>query len=212
MHRFEKYYQWNVWSGGDGSGSGSEKHFTKPLIGLLTSICETFEIQSVGDLPCGAGLWQNEWIMKLNTLGCTYEGVDVANTAIQRFKQRNPNVNIKHWDLTQPLDMKVDLVLCRDALQHIPLKDCVTILENLTTITNKLLLVGSYIDGYNEEIPIGSYFPIDLAKKPFDLQPDWILPELHDFTQRKKYLYIYTKKTLSKIDWTLVRESVQRNT
>jgi hypothetical protein len=212
MHRFDKYYQWNVWSGGDGSGSGSEINFTKKIVGLLSSICETFEIKSVADLPCGAGLWQSEWIKTLQKIGCTYEGVDVASTAIERFKQRNSDVNIKQWDLTKPLDIKADLVLCRDALQHLPLMECVNVLENITKVTEKLLLVGSYIDGYNEVIPIGSYFPIDLSKEPFGLTPDWVLPELHDNSQRKKYLYIFTKQTLSNIDWNKVRDSVQLKT
>jgi hypothetical protein len=209
MNKFDNYYKWSIWGvEGDGSGSGSTIEFTRHLVGLLSSLCETYHIKSMADLPCGAGLWQVELIKKLNQLGCTYQGRDVSSIAVERFKAKNQDVNIQQGDLTKPNDVSVEMVICRDALQHLPLLDCVDVLQNVSKSASRMLLVGSYIDGFNDDVPLGSYFPIDLAKHPFNLAPDWIIPELHDYTQRKKYLYMYTAASLDKVDWEVVRKNV----
>lgn len=212
MNRFERIYEWGVWGHkGGGSGAGSDPEFTRHLAGILTSICATYRVESVADLPCGAGVWQSAlWIPHLNRMGVTYEGIDVAETAIKRFQEtidtQKLSANVRLGDLTKPFKLKADLILCRDALQHLPLPECVDVLENIAVNQPKMVLIGSYINGFNQSIPIGSYFPIDLRQEPFNLTPDWIVPELHDDSQIRKYLYLFKRNTLAKVDWKDMRD------
>jgi SAM-dependent methyltransferase len=218
MNRFETFYEWGLWGNdGDGSGTGSTLAFTKNLIGLLTSICKTHNFKQILDLPCGAGLWQTNWIKNLPDI--EYVGVDVSQTAVNRFKQRLVKNDLKAkivvGDLSKPIlgdYSEPDLVLCRDALQHLPLLSIVDILQNIASLKPKMLLVGSYLNGSNRQISIGKYFSIDLAKAPFNMVPDWILPELHDDSQIKKYLYIYSSKTLESINWVAIRDEIHLKT
>jgi hypothetical protein len=217
MNRFENFYEWGVWgTEGDGSGDGSSIPFTKHLVGLLTSICKTHNFKQILDLPCGAGLWQTNWIKAMPDI--SYVGVDVSKIAVDRFQERintnKLNAKVLVGDLTKTISNyynEPDLVLCRDALQHLPLISIIDILQNIAALEPKMLLVGSYLNGKNRQIEIGSYFSIDLAKAPFNMVPDWILPELHD-GQLKKYLYVYSGKTLASIDWDTIRQEIYRNT
>ena len=43
-----------------------------------------------------------------------------------------------------PLPVGVDLALCRDALQHLPMSEAVRLLRNLAAARPKHVLLGSY--------------------------------------------------------------------
>lgn len=135
-----------------------------------------------------------------------YFGVDVVESIIKasqlRFKNYS-NWNFAVLDFTQqPLPDNYELIFSRDALQHLPLKKILQALKIYSLAKGaKYLLVGSYIDnGFNRDIKIGDYFPIDLRKPPFGL--DKYVEAYDEASNDGKHLLLYDiPNYLSKINF-----------
>ena len=63
----------------------------------------------------------------------------------------------------------MQLMLCRDALQHLPLGKAIDALEMFSKSTARILLVGSHLgtDGKNKLIEVGDCYSIVLTTDPF---------------------------------------------
>ena len=119
-----------------------------------------------------------------------------------------------------------DLILCRDALQHIPLLDAIDVLQNFARARPRVLAVGSYLDGgvvaagapddaprppeRNREIPAGEYYHINLLAPPFNMsEPLDILDEntpVKDARERK-FLLVYAGDYLAELDFDAMRRA-----
>ena len=62
---------------------------------------------------------------------------------------------LKTYDVLQ---CGIDLLLCRDTLQHLSLASCYSLLRNLSNANSKYYLIGSYVTGQNVAIREGEYF------------------------------------------------------
>jgi hypothetical protein len=114
------------------------------------------------------------------------------------------------------------MILCPDALPHIPLLDAVDVLENFARAAPRVLAVGSYLDGgggggappANRDIAVGEYFHINLLAPPFNLSsPLDILDEntpTKDAKERK-FLLVYAGDALAAADFAAMRESAVRD-
>lgn len=197
---FEEVYNKSLWGpSGDGSGEGSEPEFTRGLCNQLYHIINELEITNILDAPCGAAKWVPQLISKL-PVSFKYIGVDVSITALKRavenLKMFNNKVIAQH-DLTiAPIQGSYDLVMCRDCLQHMSYDDIKKVLINISKIDCKWILLGSYINGSNENIETSkNNFLINLMDEPFNMKPDYIFGELHIGTYYNKHLYLYSKTT-----------------
>jgi hypothetical protein len=114
------------------------------------------------------------------------------------------------WIFTQQkLPSSYDLILTRDALQHLPLVKVADALKQFSrTGKARYLLAGSYVKtGQNKNINIGDYFTVDLTKHPFGLNQtveifDEKVPDL-------KHLVLYDiKNYLSKVNFDLIYSNI----
>lgn len=165
---FEKIYSTWAWSeAGGGSGPGSEPVATINTRTILELVIYKYQIKTMVDAPCGAIKWTRIFLHKIfQKIPCfKYHGVDVVrpviNNLTQEFKDV-PNMAFSVADLSGPgvVIPQGDLILCRDALQHIPLKNVIGVLENFSRCAKcKYLIVGSYPGaGKNQNIEIGKLF------------------------------------------------------
>jgi SAM-dependent methyltransferase len=121
-----------------------------------------FAATSFLDAPCGSAFWWKELLPRIrDNIPCfRYHGVDVAPLAIERAKDLHANDDFTTFTLGDVsrvlLPVDVDLALCRDALQHLPMTDAVRLLKNLASAKPKYVLLGSYSsERLNVKINVG---------------------------------------------------------
>ena len=162
----------------------------------------------------------------------TYRGLDVVPSVIaaneEKFAADAPAVSFAVQDLSAaPLPAGVaDMILCRDALQHIPLLDAIDVLENFAHAAPRILAVGSYLGDWspgrppppprasNRDIATGQYFHINLLASPFNMTDTLdILDELTPVKDAKerKALLVYSGEALASFDYAAMRESAVRD-
>ena len=179
------------------------------------------------DAPCGSAHWMPPVLARLRAaIPCfSYRGLDVVPSVVAANAARHagqPGVSFGVADLSAtalPAGV-ADMILCRDALQHIPLLDAIDVLENFARAAPRVLAVGSYLDGgagappANREIAVGEYFHINLLAPPFNLSsPLDILDEntpTKDAKERK-FLLVYAGDALAAADFAAMRESAARD-
>jgi hypothetical protein len=149
--RFKKIYEQSEWGeDGQGSGMGSSLEQTNTLRVILEMVIYRFAATSFLDTPCGSAFWWKELLPRIReNIPCfRYHGVDVAPLAIERAKTLHSGDAFTTFTLGDvsrvPLPVGVDLALCRDALQHLPMSEAVRLLRNLAAARPKHVLLGSY--------------------------------------------------------------------
>lgn len=128
---FTQIYDDLVWgSVGGGSGGGSDTEFAKVTGYLLHFILLKYGLKSILDAPCGgvSGSWTHIAIMSIKkTIPCfRYHGTDVVQSVIninlETFNKYRSWVDFSVQDLSSnrtSLPSGYDLILSRDALQHL---------------------------------------------------------------------------------------------
>jgi hypothetical protein len=161
--RFKKIYEQSEWGeDGQGSGMGSSLEQTNTLRVILEMVIYRFAATSFLDTPCGSAFWWKELLPHIReNIPCfRYHGVDVAPLAIERAKALHSGDMFTTFTLGDvsrvPLPVGVDLALCRDALQHLPMSEAVRLLRNLAAARPKHVLLGSYSSEHaNVKINVG---------------------------------------------------------
>ena len=170
--------------------------------------------QALLDAPCGSSHWWPPLLQSIReVIPCfRYHGVDVVESVIAASQEQWAADELTTFAVVdvsqQPLGASYDLVLCRDALQHLPLGLAGKVLANIAATNSRLLLVGSYwMDGKNGDVPIGDYYPVNVVKWPFLLpEPEAVFAEKVPGTgppsnQGRKFLLLYTREQLATVDW-----------
>jgi SAM-dependent methyltransferase len=161
--RFKTIYELIEWDEeGKGSGMGSSLEQTNTLRIILEMVIYKFAATSFLDAPCGSAFWWKDLLFRIReNIPCfRYYGVDVAPLAVERAKDLHAGDNMTSFTLGDvsrvPLPVGVDLALCRDALQHLPMIDAVRLLRNLASAKPKHVLLGSYSSEFlNVKINVG---------------------------------------------------------
>lgn len=170
---FAAIYKEDFWNSMESkSGVGSTLEATAVIREQLPNIISQFSIKSMLDTPCGDYNW-----MKLVQKNCSYIGGDIVEEAVKRNQQLygSDAVQFQKIDITVDPIPKVDLIFCRDCLQHISDNQVRKALRNFKNSGSKYLLVTSYPKTWrNYDIHDGDYRPLNLLIKPFFLS-DYIL-------------------------------------
>lgn len=161
---FSAIYQRNAWNGvesksGPGSGAVATIHVAADILRLVDEL----GIRTVLDAACGDGYWMPDLP--------GYVGVDVAPEAIEQARLNHPDRiyvvgNIVELDLPP-----VDLIIFRDALQHLPLEVGTAAIAALGASSSRWLLASTYRGGENIDIDAGDCYAPDLEAEPFGMDP-----------------------------------------
>lgn len=218
---FTDIYNTSAWSNeGGGSGAGSSLDYTLGIRTYLADLVESKKLHNMMDIPCGSAFWIPALLDVIRKRDPCFEyvGLDVVAPVIERNKAR-------HWNDTMTsffaadvsvtkLPRRPDLILSRDALQHLPIKDAINVLENIARARPKYATLGSYMHGVNVDIEPGLYFDINLLAPPFSLpQPLVIAQESPDPNgiYPQKYSLLYTGEMLAKVDFQRMRRDAVEN-
>jgi len=144
-------------------GQGSTMVHTVKMRKHLPEIIETYNIRSMLDIGCGDWNW-----MRYVPIECQYTGIELIDElyaqAVQHTAQNRTFLNVDVFEHDLP---KVDLVLCRDVLVHLPLAMCVDLIKRLKT---KYLLATTFPhENVNPEIHVGGWRKLNMLLPPFDL-------------------------------------------
>lgn len=177
---FTDYYKNNTWSGKESvSGPGSDYEQTKFLIPELNIMLKDLKIKSMLDIPCG----DFNWMKRVNLENISYHGADIVEPLIlsNNKKYKKDNINFSILDLVNDKLPKVDLIMVRDCLVHIPTTDVFKALHNIKNSGSKYLLTTNFLWNHqeaNQEILIGQWRRINLQKDPYNFKyPDKVIIE-----------------------------------
>lgn len=174
--RFARIYRRNEWNGRESlSGPGSGTAATRPIVDVLLELVAELEISTVVNLCCGDDFWTPELP--------GYVGVDVVPAAIARARLFHPERSYLVGD-ARALCPPADLVLLRDAIQHLPLDDGRRVLETVRGSGSTWLLASTYLDTRNVDVRAGECYAPDLVAPPFSLiGPRRLYPDGFDWTE-----------------------------
>ena len=141
---FTLAYERNSWGSPESrSGEGSTLKRTTAIRRELSPLLEQYKIKSVLDAPCGDFNW-----MKEVDLSCLdyYIGVDIVEALIKTNMERYGSSKRHFFVLdivNQPLP-QVDLIVCRDCMQHLIEQDVKKLIANIKRSGSKYLLANTY--------------------------------------------------------------------
>lgn len=193
METFNNIYINNVW--GNGSGPGSYIENVKPWVNAINSVIKEKNISSVLDLGCGDGQWLN--LLPLDKI--SYIGIDASELAISLNKSKNHlgNLTFIHDDLVTADYPKVDLIIIKDVLQHLPYDMIKSILSKIKTGCRYALFCEDFSNS-DKDINAGEWRGINLMGPKFDIELEFIdsykLPHIY---KECKHIYMYSNDSRS---------------
>lgn len=180
---FSTIYATKTWSeAGGGSGVGSDASYAVVVGHIIRLVMYKFGLSSLVDAPCGAVSlsWTKNAITSIHQdLPCfRYHGVDVVSSVIEQNKKHLEELS--SWVAFSVIDISArlstlpsnyDLILSRDALQHLSYQNIAGALSTYCRSESSYILVGSYLDSTvtdNKNIQSGGCFSINLLLPPFN--------------------------------------------
>jgi hypothetical protein len=176
------------------SGGGSQINSTQTIRAKLPLLWKKYNIKTFLDVPCGDYNWMKE-VKKDNIV---YIGGDIVRelTEQNNHNYKTENVSFKVIDITQDVLPTVDMIFCKDCLQHLSYENVFKALKNFKHSKSKYLLTTSYpLTLSNWDICDGDYRPLNLRKKPFNLPAP--IEKVHEKSkgckgvEKDKYMYLY---------------------
>ena len=192
MKEFNDVYRTNAWNGAESlSGPGSGLIPTTHLRRLLVDLVAGYDVRTVIDAACGDGYWMPDLP--------GYVGLDVAPEAIRLARLRNPHRTYMVGNIATMKLPRADLVIIRDAIQHMSFADGLAALASIRRSRSRYLLASTYVGGENVNIETGAdaYSP-DLTAPPFSLPfPDalffdgWTYHDATEIRDPRKHLGLW---------------------
>jgi 2-polyprenyl-3-methyl-5-hydroxy-6-metoxy-1,4-benzoquinol methylase len=166
---FEKIFEENEWGSSESrSGPGSELLGTRKLRKKLPKLWKQYGIKTVLDVPCG----DYNWMKTINKNDIHYTGGDIVKKIVDNNNKLygSKNVDFIEIDIRKDELPKVDMILCKDCLQHLSIENVCKTLKNFKRSGSKYLMVTSYpLTSKNWDINDGDCRPLNLLIEPFNL-------------------------------------------
>ena len=138
---------------------------------MLPTLFADWGVCSLLDLPCGDFHWMRHLPLPK---GLNYLGADIVEPLVERNQQLFGSACVKFLRLDALGDRipRVDLILCRDCLVHLPEVDVRRALMNFSRSGSQWLLTTTFPGrGSAKDIALGKWRPLNLEAAPFCLPP-----------------------------------------
>jgi SAM-dependent methyltransferase len=191
---FRAIYTNNVWSSEESySGGGSHIETTVKIRKALPVLWEKYGIKTFLDVPCG----DYNWMKEVDKKNIVYVGGDIVEEIIDHNNQyyKNVNVSFSVMDIIKDYLPKVDMIFCKDCLQHLSYDNVSKALINFKRSGSKYLLTTSYpLTWFNWDICNGNYRALNLRIRPFKLPKP--IYKIHEDSkgyemEADKFFYLY---------------------
>lgn len=176
--RFTEVYLQNMWQDPEsrsGPGSRRDSPCVTSTIDTLEMVVERFGVRSIADIPCGDFNWMGEFLDRRPEIA--YTGFDIVKPLVAANRERHPRHQFHVLDVTAKAPPRVDLILCKDLLNHLSNADVRKALANFVASGSQLLLASNNFGLPNTEIPShkgGASRLLDITLPPFDYPaPIW---------------------------------------
>jgi hypothetical protein len=166
MKEFNDIFETSRWNPIHGqsvsrSGTGSSLEGAYDWIKYLRALFQHYSIRSIADIPCGDTFWQFS-LRQMNTIEELYFGGDISTNVIKQnqrlYGSKHHNKLFHYWDLVNcPIPTytytnstheikgnKFDLIMVRDALQHMHIKNGLKAVRNVIVSRAKFFAVSTY--------------------------------------------------------------------
>ena len=164
---FSKIYKEDLWQGGSGDGSKIEN--VGEYVDVLQKYIDKPEIKTVLDLGCGD--WQFSKFLDLSSV--LYLGVDIVDSVIDSNIDlySASNIDFISRDIITYELPQVDLIICKDFLQHLSNRDVISVLIKIIKSSKFALITNDFNPESTSNIDIenGDYRYLDLTLSPFFL-------------------------------------------
>lgn len=141
---FTHIYEHNSWGSHESrSGNGSTLNHTETIRSQLPKLIAQWNIKTILDAPCG----DFNWMSAINLSGIErYIGFDIVSLLIQKNRERYsaPDREFRVVDIVNDSLPCVDLIICRDCVQHLTDQDVFRLFANIKRSTSRYLLVSNY--------------------------------------------------------------------
>jgi 2-polyprenyl-3-methyl-5-hydroxy-6-metoxy-1,4-benzoquinol methylase len=193
---FSKIYDSAYWGAEHLSGMGSTVEATAPVRAVIERVVKEFGIRSVTDVACGDMAWMPIALDRLRDGGypVDFTGCDIVPSLIEQHSARFPELRFQQLDFVSEPIPSADLIICREALQHLPVEDILGALENFSASGARFLLTTIHLRRYgirnHLSMKIGRCRDRNLMLPPFDLpNPVVIYPDTDE--QRDKFIGLW---------------------
>jgi SAM-dependent methyltransferase len=156
---------------GLGSGSGSAVHATTTYRHTVESFLRLNNVRTVIDLGCGD--WQFSPLIPWAHYGISYLGLDISSVIVEANQAAFGSTHCNFKVIERPDELKtfaaVDLIICKDALQHMPNNMINAYLDGFEAVGDQSLVTNDIVPahGLNQDIELGGYRSIDIRQPPF---------------------------------------------
>jgi hypothetical protein len=176
--KFTAIYRNNLWNNEESySGGGSTLRRTSPIRSQLPSLLKERNIKFICDVGCG----DFNWMKHLDIGDVTYIGVDIVTEIIDvnRTLYGTSRRVFCELNVVQQVVPEVDLILCRQCLNHLRLADIQATISNFKASRSTYLLATHFPNiERNVDVVTGGCRGLDLTLRPFHFpEPIAILSE-----------------------------------
>ncbi len=165
-----------VW-GAHISGAGSSLDATATTRRIVETVVKQLEVASMVDVACGDFVWMPLVLERLSD-NFQYTGCDIVPALVEKHSAAYPQFRFQTLDFVLGEIPKADLIFCRDALQHLPVRDIITALDNFSNSGAKYLMASTHLRRTGlknaQKCKVGKCRDRNLILPPFNL-PDPIV-------------------------------------
>lgn len=174
---FSDIYSNNRWD--CGSGPGSLPEATVQYRDIIKKVIADHNVNTVLDYGCGD--WQFSQLLNWTNLVENYIGADVVESLIinhnSKFQKENVKFELINDQWTWPT---VDLIVCKDVLQHLSNSLIEQITNNMKNHSRLILITNDITSPKNKKIPnsdcnSGEWRPLDLSEDPWNFSCEKLL-------------------------------------
>ncbi len=180
MDRFNEFYLHRLWGFEDNetlSGGGSTLSVNVFRNQFLANFINKNNIVEIFDI-CGDCNWQREF-MKLTD--AKYFGFDVSEYALQLAKEKNksiPGMTFSEHPInlceTELVCGEHSLIIIKEVIQHLPLKDGMRMLQNIKKSGIKYIAITNHDERLfpagNVDVNIGEFYMNNVFLPPFNFK------------------------------------------
>lgn len=141
---FKAVYDSCYWGEDNLSGAGSSLQATKVTREIVLKIIREYKISSIVDVACGDFVWMPLVLEECkNTV--KYKGCDIVESLTVQHKEEYPQHEFQNLDFVEEEIPEGELIICREALQHLPVNDIKRALRNFSNSGSKYLLATTHL-------------------------------------------------------------------